>query len=102
MGLISRYLGAPDPLNADSITTARPEFVYLVFLNQANQTSESNSTACQSSVSEHLFAGDPASLYEITKSDPDPLPDNINIPILVVSELYLVGNIPPRVGPHLC
>ncbi len=41
--------------------------------NQANQTNESNFIACQNSLSEHSFAGVPASLYNLTKSVPDPL-----------------------------
>ncbi len=32
------------------------------YFNQANRTSESNFTACESSVSKHSFEGDPASL----------------------------------------
>ncbi len=43
------------------------------FLNQANRISECNFTACQNSVSEHSFEGVPASLYNPTKSVPDPL-----------------------------
>ncbi len=31
VGLISRYLAAADPLDADSITAAAPELVYLAF-----------------------------------------------------------------------
>ncbi len=42
------------------------------FLNQANRTSESHFTACQNSLSEHSFEGVPASLYNLTKSVPDP------------------------------
>ncbi len=41
-------------------------------LNQANRPSESNSTACENSVSEHSFADIQASLYNLTKSVPDP------------------------------
>ncbi len=43
-------------------------------LNQANRPSESNFRAFQNLVSELLFEGVPASLYNLTKSVPDPLP----------------------------
>ncbi len=39
-------------------------------LNQENQPSKSNFTACQNSLSEHSFSGVPASLYKPTKSVP--------------------------------
>ncbi len=42
------------------------------YRNQANRTSESNVTACQNSLSEHSFEGVPSSLYNLTKSVPDP------------------------------
>ncbi len=37
------------------------------------------SRAFQNLVSEHSIEGDPASLYNLTKSDPDPLYDNPGI-----------------------
>ncbi len=42
------------------------------FLNQVNRLIESNFRAFQNLVSEHSVAGVPASLYNQTKSVPDP------------------------------
>ena len=41
-------------------------------LNQANRTRESSFTSCQNSLSEHSFEGVLGSLYNLTKSVPDP------------------------------
>ena len=49
----------------------------------ANRTGESNFTACQNSIGEHSFEGVPASLYNLTKSVPDPFMNvnfNLNSP----------------------
>ncbi len=43
------------------------------FLHQVNRPIESNFRAFQNLVDEHSVEGDPASLYKLTKSDPDPL-----------------------------
>ena len=42
------------------------------FLNQVNPHIESNFKADQNLVGEHSHGGDPASLYNLRKSDPDP------------------------------
>ena len=43
------------------------------FLNQVNRPTGSNSRTFQNLVGEHSVEGDRASLYNLTKSDPDPL-----------------------------
>ncbi len=43
------------------------------FLNQVNRPTESNFRPFQNLVGEHPVEGDPASLDNLTKSDPDPL-----------------------------
>ncbi len=44
-----------------------------MFLNHANRPNESYFTISQNLKREHSFVGAPASLYNLTKSAPDPL-----------------------------
>ncbi len=46
-------------------------------LHQVNQLIESNFRAFQNLVGEYSVEGDPASIYNLTKSDPDPLLRNL-------------------------
>ena len=41
-------------------------------MNHVNLPNKGNSTVCKSWVNDHLVAGDSGSLYNMTKSDPDP------------------------------